>query len=116
VREDIVETCYTAHLWRGVSASGGLQYIAHPGYDRDRGAVLVEMLRLHVDSESTVVPCIFQRTLAEVIGAQGAGHPTVSIPHARVHLSSNAQTRVSDVPHAGRVGERIASGHLAIAR
>ncbi len=26
-REDIVETYYTAHLWRGVSASGGLQYI-----------------------------------------------------------------------------------------
>ena len=29
-REDIVESYYTAHLWRGVSASGGLQYIDHP--------------------------------------------------------------------------------------
>jgi high affinity Mn2+ porin len=48
-REDIVETYYTAHLWRGVSASGGLQYIDHPGYNRDRGPILVEMLRLHVD-------------------------------------------------------------------
>ena len=48
-REDIVETYYTAHLWRGVSASGGLQYIDHPGYNRDRGPVLVEMLRLHLD-------------------------------------------------------------------
>src|SRR5476651_224609 len=48
-REDIAETYYTAHLWRGVSASGGLQYIDHPGYNRDRGPVLVEMLRLHVD-------------------------------------------------------------------
>jgi len=48
-REDILETYYTAHLWRGVSASGGLQYIDHPGYNRDRGPVLVEMLRLHVD-------------------------------------------------------------------
>jgi carbohydrate-selective porin OprB len=48
-REDIVETYYTAHLWRGVSASGGLQYIDHPGYNQDRGPVLVEMLRLHVD-------------------------------------------------------------------
>ena len=48
-REDIVETYYTAHLWRGVSASGGLQYIDHPGYNRDRGPVLVGMIRLHVD-------------------------------------------------------------------
>jgi high affinity Mn2+ porin len=48
-REDIVETYYTAHLWRGLSASGGIQYIDHPGYNRDRGPVLVEMLRLHAD-------------------------------------------------------------------
>ena len=48
-REDIVETYYTAHLWRGLSASGGLQYIDHPGYNCDRGPVLVEMLRLHVE-------------------------------------------------------------------
>ena len=48
-REDLIETYYTAHLWRGLSASGGLQYIDHPGYNRDRGPVLVEMLRLHVE-------------------------------------------------------------------
>ena len=48
-REDILEAYYTAHLWRGVSASGGLQYIDHPGYNRDRGPVFVEMLRMHVD-------------------------------------------------------------------
>jgi len=48
-REDIVETYYTARIWRGVSASGGLQYIDHPGYNRDRGPVLVEMLRLHLE-------------------------------------------------------------------
>ena len=48
-REDIFETYYTAHVWRGLSASGGLQYIDHPGYNRDRGPVLVGMLRLHVD-------------------------------------------------------------------
>jgi high affinity Mn2+ porin len=48
-RENIVETYYTAHLWRGVSASGGLQYVEHPGYNQDRGPVLVEMLRLHVE-------------------------------------------------------------------
>jgi high affinity Mn2+ porin len=48
-REDIVETYYTAHLWRGVSGSGGVQYIDHPGYNQDRGPVLVTMLRLHAD-------------------------------------------------------------------
>ncbi len=48
-REDILETYYTAHLWRGVSAAGGLQYIDHPGYNQDRGPVLVGMLRLHLD-------------------------------------------------------------------
>jgi hypothetical protein len=48
-REDILETFYTAHLWRGVSSSAGLQYIDHPGYNRDRGPVLVEMVRLHLE-------------------------------------------------------------------
>ena len=48
-REDILETYYTTHIWRGVSASGGLQYIDHPGYNEDRGPVLVGMLRVHVD-------------------------------------------------------------------
>lgn len=48
-RENIVEAYYTAHLWRGVSASGGLQYVNHPGYNQDRGPVLVEILRLHLD-------------------------------------------------------------------
>jgi hypothetical protein len=48
-REDIVETYYTAHVVRGVSASAGAQYIVHPGYNQDRGPVLVGALRLHVD-------------------------------------------------------------------
>ena len=48
-RENIVEAYYTAHAWRGVSASGGLQFVDHPGYNQDRGPVVVEMLRLHVD-------------------------------------------------------------------
>jgi high affinity Mn2+ porin len=48
-RENIVETYYTTHLWRGVSASGGLQYVNHPGYNQDRGPVLVEMPRLHME-------------------------------------------------------------------
>jgi high affinity Mn2+ porin len=48
-REEIIETYYTAHLLRGLSASGGPQSIDHPGYNRDRGPVLVEMFRLHVE-------------------------------------------------------------------
>jgi hypothetical protein len=48
-REEIIELYYTAHLWRGLSASGGLQHIDHPGYNRDRGPVRVAMFRLHVD-------------------------------------------------------------------
>jgi len=48
-REEILESYYTVHLWRGVFASAGLQYIRHPGYNQDRGPVLVEMGRLHVD-------------------------------------------------------------------
>jgi hypothetical protein len=48
-RENILETYYTAHMWRGLFASGGLQYIAHPGYNRDRGPVLIGTLRLHAD-------------------------------------------------------------------
>jgi hypothetical protein len=48
-RENILESYYTAHLWRGLFASSGFQYIAHPGYNRDRGPALVGGLRLHVD-------------------------------------------------------------------
>jgi hypothetical protein len=48
-REEIVESYYTAGLWRGTSVSGGVQFIAHPGYNRDRGPVVVEMLRVHLD-------------------------------------------------------------------
>jgi hypothetical protein len=32
-----------------VSASGGLQHIDYPGYNRDRGPIFVKMLRLHLD-------------------------------------------------------------------
>jgi len=48
-RENIVETYYTAHLWRGIFGSVNLQHINHPGYNRDRGPVLVPGLRLHID-------------------------------------------------------------------
>lgn len=48
-REDIIETYYTAHLWRGVYFSPDLQWAAHPGYNKDRGPVVVPGLRLHLE-------------------------------------------------------------------
>jgi hypothetical protein len=48
-RENIVETYYTLHAWRGVYPSLGFQFISHPGYNRDRGPVLVPTLRLHLE-------------------------------------------------------------------
>lgn len=47
--EKIFEAYYTAHAWRGVFASFDLQHINNPGYNRDRGAVWVPSLRVHVD-------------------------------------------------------------------
>ncbi len=48
-REKIFETYYTAHVWRGTFVSFDLQHVNSPGYNRDRGPVLVPGLRLHVD-------------------------------------------------------------------
>jgi high affinity Mn2+ porin len=48
-RENIVETYYTLHVWRGFYPSLGFQYVDHPGYNRDRGPVLVPTLRLHLE-------------------------------------------------------------------
>lgn len=48
-RENILESYYTLHAWRGIFPSVGLQYAVNPGYNRDRGPVIVPTLRLHVD-------------------------------------------------------------------
>jgi high affinity Mn2+ porin len=48
-RENILETYYTLHVWRGVFTSFDLQHINNPGYNRDRGPVLVPGLRLHLE-------------------------------------------------------------------
>jgi hypothetical protein len=48
-RENIVETYYTLHAWRGIYPSFGLQYVNNPGYNRDRGPVVVPTLRLHLE-------------------------------------------------------------------
>ena len=48
-RENIFETYYTVHVWRGIYLATGLQHIVNPGYNRDRGPVLVPSFRAHVE-------------------------------------------------------------------
>jgi high affinity Mn2+ porin len=48
-RENILESYYTAHLWRGIYVAPGVQYIVNPGYNRDRGPVVVPSFRAHVE-------------------------------------------------------------------
>ncbi len=47
--EKIVETFYTAHLWRGFFVSYDFQYINDPGYNQARGPVAVSGARFHAD-------------------------------------------------------------------
>jgi high affinity Mn2+ porin len=48
-REDILEGYYNLHAWRGVFYALDAQYVTHPGYNQDRGPLLVESVRMHVD-------------------------------------------------------------------
>lgn len=48
-RENTVESYYTAHVWRGIYVAPGVQHINNPGYNRDRGPVVVPTLRLHLE-------------------------------------------------------------------
>ena len=48
-REDILESYYNLHAWRGIFYALDAQFIEHPGYNQDRGPVLVESVRMHVD-------------------------------------------------------------------
>jgi high affinity Mn2+ porin len=48
-REQIFESYYTAHMWRGVFGSLDLQYITNPGYNRDRGPAVVPAIRMHLE-------------------------------------------------------------------
>lgn len=47
--EEIFESFYTAHVWRGFFVSADVQHINNPGYNRVRGPVLVPGGRLHVE-------------------------------------------------------------------
>jgi len=48
-REDVFETYYTAHVWRGIYVAPGFQRITDPGYNRVRGPVLVPSFRFHTE-------------------------------------------------------------------
>ncbi len=48
-RENIIEAYYNRHVWKGLYYAFDEQFIAHPGYNRDRGPVMVESVRTHID-------------------------------------------------------------------
>ncbi|MGC9158875.1 MAG: carbohydrate porin [Terracidiphilus sp.] len=48
-RENIVETYYNLHAWRGFYYAVDIQHINDPGYNRDRGPVWVGSFRAHLD-------------------------------------------------------------------
>lgn len=48
-RENILESYYNSHLWRGIFAGLDVQHINHPGYNRDRGPVLAPGVRVHLE-------------------------------------------------------------------
>jgi high affinity Mn2+ porin len=48
-RENIFEAYYALHAWRGVFLSVDVQRIWNPGYNRDRGPVIVPGMRLHIE-------------------------------------------------------------------
>jgi high affinity Mn2+ porin len=48
-RENIFEAYYNLHVWRGIFSAFDLQHINNPGYNRDRGPVLVPSLRFHLE-------------------------------------------------------------------
>jgi hypothetical protein len=48
-REDIFEAYYTLAPFHGVSPAVDFQFVEHPGYNTDRGPVVVGTVRLHVE-------------------------------------------------------------------
>ncbi len=48
-RETIEEAYYNFHVWRGLFTAFDLQHINNPGYNRDRGPVLVPGMRIHLE-------------------------------------------------------------------
>ena len=48
-RENIVESYYNWHAWRGLFYALDVQHINSPCYNRDRGPVWVFSVRGHID-------------------------------------------------------------------
>jgi carbohydrate-selective porin OprB len=48
-RERDMEYYYTAHLWRGLYAGPDVQHVNNPGYNRDRGPILIPGFRIHME-------------------------------------------------------------------
>jgi len=48
-RENIFESYYTVHAWRGIYLAPGVQHINNPGYNRARGPVVVPTFRAHIE-------------------------------------------------------------------
>ena len=47
--EQILETYYTAHVWRGISFAVDYQHVTNPAYNRDRGPASVVSFRIHFE-------------------------------------------------------------------
>jgi high affinity Mn2+ porin len=48
-RENILESYYNLHVWRGLFYALGFSFVENPGYNRDRGPVYVPSIRGHID-------------------------------------------------------------------
>ena len=48
-KEQIFETYYTAHVWRGISVAADYQHVTNPGYNQDRGPASVVSFRIHFE-------------------------------------------------------------------
>ena len=47
--EEIFETYYTVHVWRGISVAADYQHVQNPGYNQDRGPTSIVSFRLHIE-------------------------------------------------------------------
>jgi high affinity Mn2+ porin len=48
-RESVNETYYTAHVVGGLYVAAQLSFVNNPGFNRDRGPVVIPGLRAHID-------------------------------------------------------------------
>ena len=48
-RENMSETYYTLHVIGGLYLAAQLSFVDNPGYNRDRGPVLIPGIRGHID-------------------------------------------------------------------